>query len=109
MASKRPESPENMMKTFRVWVWPFDYEYLVCVDGMENARWFVDRLARSFVFRSARPINQEQNSSLCTFQVPCNSLLPFSKIKELLTDIPEVTLLKVAAASSRLRRYGGKR
>jgi hypothetical protein len=95
MSSKHPESPENMIKTFRVWVWPFDYEYLVCVDGMEHARWLLARLARSSVFPSACLINQERNSSLCTFQVPCNLLLPFSKIKELLTDIPEVTLLKV--------------
>ena len=47
------------MKAFRVWVRPLDYEYLVCVDGVENARWLLDQLGRSFVFRSAQPISQD--------------------------------------------------
>ena len=87
------------MDAFRVWVRPLDYEYLVCVDGVENARWLLDKLAGSFVFRSAQPISQEESSSLCTFQVPCGPLLPFSKLQKLLTAIPEVTLLRVATAN----------
>jgi hypothetical protein len=86
------------MKEFRVWVRPLDYEYLICVDGLENARWLLDQLGRSFVFRSAQPISQETNSALCTFQVPCGPLLSLTKLQRLLGDIPEVTLLRVAAA-----------
>ena len=86
------------MTNFRVWVRPLDYEYLVCVDGIQNARWLSDQLGRSFVFRSAQPINQENNSSLCTFQVPCGPLLSLAKLQKLLTAIPEVTLLRVATA-----------
>jgi len=88
-----------MTKAFRVWLRPLDYGYLVCVDGMENARWLLDQLAGSFVFRSAQPIYQEESSTLCTFQVPSGPLLTFSKFQKLLTAIPEVTLLRVAAAS----------
>lgn len=86
------------MKAFRVWVRPLDYEYLICVDGMENARWLVDQLGRSFVFRSAQPISQDSGSTLCTFQVPCGPLLSLARLNKLLAEIPEVTLLRVAAA-----------
>jgi hypothetical protein len=86
------------MKVFRVWVRPLDYEYLICVDGVENARWLLDQLARSFVFRSARPISQDANSPLCTFQVPCGPLLSLTRLQKLLGDIPEVTLLRAAVA-----------
>ncbi len=86
------------MNTFRVWVRPLDYEYLICVDGVENARWLVDQLGRSFVFRSAQPISQDADSSLCTFQVPCGSMLSLARLRKLLADIPEVTLLRVATA-----------
>jgi hypothetical protein len=86
------------MNAFRVWVRPLDYEYLVCVDGLENARWLLEQLARSFVFRSAESINQELSSALCTFQVPCNGMLTFSAFQKLLIAIPEVTLLKAAIA-----------
>jgi hypothetical protein len=82
------------MKAFRVWVRPLDYEYLVCVDGVENARWLLDQLSSSFIFRSAQPINQEQDSTLCTFQVPSNSLLPFPRFQKALAAIPEVNLLR---------------
>ena len=81
------------MDTFRVWVRPSDYEFVVCVDGMENAHCLIDQLGHSFVFRSAQPIYQELSSTLCSFQVPCNAQLPFFKFKKLLAAMPQVTLL----------------
>ena len=87
------------MDTFRVWVRPSDYEFLVCVDGIVNAHWLIDQLGRWFVFRSAQPIFQEQSSTLCSFQVPCNAQLPYSKFQKLLAAMPEVTLLRLAAVS----------
>lgn len=86
------------MDTFRVWVRPLDYEYLVCVDGFKNARWLLDQLGKSFVFCSAQPISQDSDSGLCTFQVPCGPLLSLTRLQKLLADIPEVTLLRVAVA-----------
>jgi len=86
------------MDAFRVWVRPLDYEYLVLVDGESNARWLLDQLAGSFVFRSAQPICREVSSTLCTFQVPCNALLPFARFRRLLAAIPEVTLLSSLVA-----------
>jgi hypothetical protein len=92
------EVRSNLMQTFRVWVQPLDYEYLVCVDGLKNAQWLLDQLGRSFVFRSSQPISQDTNSPLCTFQVPCGPQLTLTKLQKLLANIPEVTLLRVAAA-----------
>lgn len=86
------------MEAFRVWATPLDYEYLVCVDGMDNARWLLAELAGSFVFCTAQPIHHNEGSSLCTFQVPRDSMLPFSKLQKLLRAIPEVKLLRIAAA-----------
>jgi hypothetical protein len=84
------------MDKFRVWVRPSDYEFVVCVDGMQNAHWLIDQLGRSFVFRSAQPIYQEESSTLCSFQVPCHAQLPFSTFKKLLAAIPQVRLLCLA-------------
>jgi hypothetical protein len=75
---------------------PLAYEYLVCVDGEANARWLLDQLAGSFVFRSAVPIQQDHSSTLCTFQVPCGPLLSFARLQSLLRAIPEVSLLQPA-------------
>jgi hypothetical protein len=86
------------MDAFRVWVRPLDYEYLVYVEGEDNARWLLDQLAGSFVFRSAQPISKEDSMMLCTFQVPCNELLPFARFQKLLAAIPEVTLLSTGIA-----------
>lgn len=86
------------MDCFRVWVQPRDYEFLVCVDGMQNAQWLIEQLGRSFVFRSAQPIYREESSSLCSFQVPCHAQLPLAKFKKLLAAIPQVKLLCLAVA-----------
>ena len=88
-----------MIDRFRVWVRPSDDEFSVCVEGMENARWLVDQLGRSFVFRTAQPIYQESSSTLCSFQVPCNAQLPFAKFQKLLVALPQVTLLRVASVN----------
>jgi hypothetical protein len=86
------------MKTFRVWVRPSDYGFLICVDGVDNAHWLIDQLGRSFVFCSAQPIYCEHASTLCSFQVPCHAQLPLSTLQRLLAAMPQVTLLRAAAA-----------
>jgi hypothetical protein len=81
------------MDGFRVWVRSMDNEYRVAVDGLENARWLVAELSRAFIFKSAQPIAANGNSALCTFQVPCNAMLPYSVLHRLLASIPQVTLV----------------
>jgi hypothetical protein len=81
------------MTGFRVWVRPMDYEYRVSVDGATNADWLLNELSRSFVFKSAVPLDRHAADGVCTFQVPFTSLLPFSLFRRLLSAIPEVTLI----------------
>jgi len=87
------------VKPFRVWVQPTEYGHVFLVDGAENARWLLDQLGRSFVFRSAEPISQDVNSTLCKFQVPGGPFVSPGKLQRLLGGMPEVTLLRVAVAS----------
>jgi len=87
------------VKTFKVWVQPTDYGHILLVDGVENTNWLLDRLGRAFVFRSAEPISQDGNSSLCRFQVPGGPFVSSSKLQKLLGGMPEVSLTRVAVAS----------
>jgi hypothetical protein len=86
------------MKSFRVWVQPMDYEYRVSVDGEENADWLIGELSRSFIFKSALPLINEDESSVYSFQIPCNSLLPFGVFRRVLASMPCVQLTMQAAA-----------
>ncbi len=81
------------MNAFVVGVRRADHEYLVCVDGIANAKWLLTELARSFVFRSARSIGEKPGSALCTFRVPCDARRPVAWFNKLLASIPEVLLL----------------
>jgi hypothetical protein len=82
-----------MMNVFAVGVRRVEHEYVVCVDGLANAKWLLSQLARSFVYGSARPIGEETGSALYTFRVPVDARLPLSGLNNLLTAIPEVLLL----------------
>ncbi len=57
------------MSTFRVWIRPLRSNCRVRVDGIGNAEWLLGRLGRSFVFKTAEPMNEEDGSSHCSFHV----------------------------------------
>lgn len=80
------------MESFRVWVQPMDYEYRVSVEGTHNAMWLISELTNSFVFKSAKPLVNDRQTTLCSFQVPFNSLLPFAMFRRILSAIPCVQL-----------------
>jgi hypothetical protein len=82
-----------MMNVFAVGVRRLEHEYLVCVDGLANAKWLLRQLARSFVFGSALPIGEEAESALCTFRVPFDARLSLGGFNKLLIAIPEVILI----------------
>jgi hypothetical protein len=69
-----------------------DYEYRVSVEGAQNARWLINELSRSFIFKSALPMASDRQTSLCSFQVPFNSLLPFAVFRRILAAMPCVQL-----------------
>jgi hypothetical protein len=85
------------MDAFRVWVRPMDYEYRVLVEGLENAAWLLLELSRAFVFKSAQPINSARGSTLCSFQVPYNAMLPYGVFQRLLKGMPRVTVIMQTA------------
>ena len=85
------------MNAFRVWTRALGYMCEVRVDGIENAKWLLDRLGRSFVFKTSEPIDEEADSSCCTFRVMYGSQMSRRVLERLLTAIPEVSLVPVPA------------
>jgi hypothetical protein len=81
------------MDAFRVWVRSMGSASRVRVEGIENARWLLGRLSRSFVFKSSEPIHEERDTTCCTFRVPYGSHVSLLAFEKLLTRIPEVRLI----------------
>ena len=81
------------MNTFPVWLRPLGSAWRVRVDGTRNARWLLDRLGRSFVFKTSDPMTEEEGSSCCTFRVAHNSQMSRRGFERLLGAIPEVILM----------------
>jgi hypothetical protein len=80
------------MSICRVWVNSAASTSIVRVEGTERSRWLIDRLSRLFVFKSSKPIQQEQNSLFCTFEVNLGSLSR-SSFERMLATIPDVQLM----------------
>ncbi len=85
------------MTPFRVWIRPLDGSCRVRVDGAQNAKWLINRLSESFVFKSCQPLDTDAVSAECTFQVLCGSQLTGSQLVRLLASIPEVRLVSSPA------------
>ena len=85
------------MNKFSVWVRPSGSKCRLRVDGLGNARWLLDRLGRSFVFKTADPMNEEDGTSCCTFQVAYNYQMSPRRLEKLLGGIPEVRLMNKLA------------
>lgn len=81
------------MNTFRVWIRPLGDDCRVRVNGTENARWLLNRLSQSFVFKDCESIHDDEALSCSTFRVPYSSQIPRSKFERLLVAIPEVQLM----------------
>ena len=81
------------MNAFRGWLRPLGNVFRVRVDGPGNAQWLLDRLGRSFVFKTADPVNEDRGSSCCTFHLAYNSQMSRRGFEKLLAAIPEVNLM----------------
>ena len=84
------------MNEFRVWLRPLGSTCQLRVDGVRNAHWLLDRLGRSFVFKTAPPMDEEEGSSCCTFRVAYSSQISRRRVERLLAAIPEVSLIREA-------------
>jgi hypothetical protein len=81
------------MNTFRVWLSPSGSAWQLRVDGIENTKWLLNRLSRSFVFKTAQPVNEDQGPSFYTFHVAYSPQMSPSRFERLLGAIPEVQLM----------------
>jgi len=81
------------MNAFRVWIRPLGSECRVRVEGIQNARWLLDRLSRSFVFKTCQPIRDIDDSPCCAFRVSYGPKISHSMLNTLLAAIPEVRLM----------------
>lgn len=84
------------MKPFHVSVKSTEYGFSLVVDGADNTAWLLERLGRSFVFRSAEPVACQVDSQLCSFKVLGGAQLSLGKLQRLLAEIPEVSLLRTS-------------
>ncbi len=83
------------MNTFRVWARPLGDRVcrLRVEGGRKNTDWLLDRLSRSFAFKTAESVHEEEGSACCTFQVMHSSQIPFPALQRLLAGMPEVKLM----------------
>lgn len=81
------------MDAFRVWFQPLSGACRLRVDGLQNARWLINRLSQSFVFKTSEPMYDDLTSGCANFAVQYSSLMPRLKCERLLAGIPEVTLI----------------
>lgn len=81
------------MKRFSVWIRPLAGDCRVRVEGMQNARWLLDRLSQSFVFKSCEPIDEDLRSASANFRVLYGSQVSRSSLEKLLAAIPQVNLM----------------
>ena len=81
------------MNAFRVWINPRDSACRVRVDGILNARWLLNRISQSFVFKSSEPMDEDVATAFTSFQVKYSSQMSSSGFTKLLAAIPEVNLM----------------
>jgi len=81
------------MNRFHVWLRPSNNDCKVRVDGLQNAKWLLNRLSQSFVFKSSKPMNEDEFFPACVFDVMYGSQMCHSAFKKLLSGIPEVDLM----------------
>ncbi len=87
------------MNRFRVWLRPLNSGCKVKVDGIKNARWLLDRLSQSFIFKSSEAMNVDEFFPVCVFAVPYGSQMSHSRFTKLLSDISEVDLMTEPAGT----------
>ena len=85
------------MTGFRVWIRPLGDDCRVRVDGMQNARWLLTRLARSFIFKSAKPITDDEGPSTCVFHLRYSSQMSRPTLERVLAAIPEAQVISDTA------------
>jgi len=82
-----------MMNSFRVCLRPLGETCRIRVEGILKSQWLLSRLGHGFVFKTAEPISEEDDSSYCSFRVAYSSQMSRGGLEKLLARIPEVVLM----------------
>jgi hypothetical protein len=85
------------MNRFQVWLRPSNRGCKVRVDGVKNAKWLLNRLSESFVFKSSEAMNEHEFFPACVFGVVYGWQMSHPVFKQLLSGMPEVELMIGAA------------
>lgn len=81
------------MTPFNVWIRPLHSTCRVRVDGMQNAKWLLNRLSNSFVFKTSEPQDNDMGTGRSSFHVQYSFQMSSSTFAKLLKSIPEVNLI----------------
>lgn len=81
------------MSIFNVWIRPLSSACRVRVDGILNARWLLNRLSESFVFKNSEPMDEHMEAACSSFQVQYSFQMSGLTFAKLLAAIPEVNLM----------------
>jgi hypothetical protein len=81
------------MNRFRVWLRPLNSGCKVRVDGIKNARWLLNRLSQSFIFKSSEAMNEDEFFPACVFAIQYGSQMCHSVFIKLLSGMSEVDLM----------------
>jgi hypothetical protein len=76
-----------------VWIRPLGASCRVRVDSKKNADWLLDRLSRSFAFKTCEPVSEDDRSSCCSFRILYTSVMSRLTLDRLMASIPEVQLM----------------
>ena len=81
------------MNRFRVWLRPLNSGCKVRVDDVKSARWLLNRLSQSFVFKNSEAMNEDEFFPACVFAVAYGSQMSHPLFWKLLHGISEVDLM----------------
>jgi hypothetical protein len=88
-----PFNWSRTMSIFNVWIRPLSSACRVRVDGILNARWLLNRLSESFVFKNSEPMDEHMEAACSSFQVQYSFQMSGLTFAKLLAAIPEVNLM----------------
>ncbi len=81
------------MNRICVWLRPLGRSCRVRVDSKKSADWLLDRLSRSFAFKTCEPVSGDDRSSSCSFSILYTSEMSRRAFDRLMASIPEVEVM----------------
>jgi hypothetical protein len=91
----------QLVDSTRVWVRSLGNACRVRVEGTENARWLVNRLAETPALAGLEFVDVEGSGTTCTFRVPNSAERTLATMEKELADIPGVVLRVPEARQNR--------